>query len=387
MAKRGANGAGGLRQRADGTWEGRYTVGRDPATGKLIRHSVYARTQADARRKLAEAVRDVDMGTYTAPNTMTVGEWLDYWLDNCTLDVKDSTRRLYRQRINSRVKPYLGAIRLQSLKATQVQALYVGLLQGDYGEPLAAKTIRDIHGILHRAFADAVSMGTLKTNPAAACKPPRAEKPPIVPLEPEHIKAFLAAIQGDSYEDIIKLALYTGMRLGEVTGITWDEVNLDNGTITLRHQLSYDRKGQYSLQPLKTDTPRTITLAPSALAIVRAQKAKQAQQQLLAGSAWSGNPWGMVFTTPLGDHINKALPSKHAHAALVSINAPATRFHDLRHTYAIMLLAAGENVKNVQNNLGHYSAAFTLDTYGGVTDAMRQDNAARTEEMIKAFVK
>ena len=181
---KGAKGGGTIRQRPDGRWEARYTLGIDPGTGKQIQKSVYGKTQKEVRQKLTAITAEIDSGVYQEPCKMTVNEWLDIWLKDYQIGVKDSTAYLYERQAKLYLRPALGNIPLETLKAHTIQRLYNSLSQEHDGQlALSAKTIKNIHGVLHKALQQAVAVGYLRFNPADACKLPRVEHKEIKPLE------------------------------------------------------------------------------------------------------------------------------------------------------------------------------------------------------------
>ncbi len=182
---RNAQGGGNIRQRPNGLWEARYTVGRDPGTGKQIQKSVYGKTQKEVRQKLSKATSEIDEGTYFEPSKMTLGQWLDIWLDSYVAhSVKPYTLDSYRTQAEKHIKPAIGKVRLAALTAPLVQGFYNDLLEVD---GLSPKSIKNIHGVLHKALSQAVKVGNIRYNPADACDLPKARKKEIVPLEREEI--------------------------------------------------------------------------------------------------------------------------------------------------------------------------------------------------------
>lgn len=168
--KRSANGAGSIRKRPDGTWEARYTLGSDPGTGKPIRKSVYGKTQKEVRRKLTQATAAVDTGTYFEPTKLTLGQWLDTWLAEYTMDLKPHTRENYEMHVRRNLKPYLGAVPLAQLRAPMIQKLYNQMSRGEAVDPtdrqkcrpaLSPKTLQNLHGTLHKALQQAVELELL----------------------------------------------------------------------------------------------------------------------------------------------------------------------------------------------------------------------------------
>ena len=365
-------------------WEARLTVGYDPGTGKQIQRSFSGKTQKEVREKMQAAAVAYNDGTYTAPQKITVGEWLDIWSQTYLGGVKPFTVAAYQGQIRNHLKPALGAIKLEALNAHTIQQFYNRLGNPkDGSRPLSPKTVKNIHGILHKALQQAVSIGYLRFNPAGACTLPRVVRKPIQPLDEPQTKAFLQAIHGHRLEALFTVTLFTGMREGEALGLMWDCVDFDQGTILIDKQLQREKKkgGQYLFAPLKNDKSRTITPAPWVIELLRQHRAQQAQARLQAGIAWENS--GLVFTDDLGHHLAFATVLKNFKAVVASIGLPQVRFHDLRHSYAVAAIRSGDDIKTVQSNLGHATAAFTLDVYGHVTNQMKQASAARMETYIK----
>ncbi len=405
---RAAAGAGSIRQRSDGTWEARFVVGHDPGTGKPIRKSVYAKTQKEVRQKLAQAVAAVDNKAYREPCKMTLGEWLDIWSDTYLGGVKPRTVKIYKDDIRLHIKPYLAAIKLDELDTHTVQKYFNTLLtsgkkvpkKDENGKtikkdgktvyetaPLSAKTVKNVHGVLHGALRQAVVNHYIPLNPADGdfCKLPKAKKQEIKPLDETQITAFLKAIQGNDFEDIFIVTLFTGLRQGEVLGLTWDCVNFKNSTLMINKQMQLHQESgmkAYQLVPTKNSKTRTITAAPFVMAQLKRHKVTQAEQRLLAGELWHQSD--LVFTDALGNHLTKPTLYRAFKKVAAAIGRPDARFHDLRHSYAVAAIRSGDDIKTVQGNLGHATAAFTLDVYGHVTDQMKQASADRMEAFIKS---
>lgn len=378
---RNAQGAGTIRQRKDGTWEGRYTVGRDPGTGKQIQKSVYAKTQKEVRQRLQQITSSIDDGIYTEPSKMSVGKWLEVWHAEYLGGVKQATVAHYKSHIETNLKPHIGAVKLAALKPHQVQALYNKLLRSDENpKGLSAKTIKNLHGVLHKAMKQAVMLGYIKVNPTDACVLPRVEKKEVAFIEQDGVKALLKAIEGHRFEKVYKVDLFTGMRQGEILGLTWDCVDFDTGILTVNKQLQKEhvKGGQYSLVSCKTDRVRRIKPASFIMDTLKQQRAKQNQDKLFAGSAWA-NDWNLVFTNEIGGHLCAPTVYNHFKKLVKAIGLPSVRFHDMRHTYAVISLQNGDDIKTVQANVGHATAAFTLDVYGHVSQKMQQDSADRMQ--------
>ncbi|MCI6377077.1 MAG: site-specific integrase [Clostridiales bacterium] len=380
---RNAQGGGTIRQRKDGRWEARFTVGRDPGTGKQIQRSIYGDTQKEVRQQLQKTLVALEEGTYQEPSKMLVGDWLDVWVSDYCLDLKKTSVALYKCHIKNHLKPYIGHTRLSALTPHMIQGLYNRLYQGKDDTPkLSPKTIKNVHGVLHKALSQAVQVGYLRQNPCDHCNPPRVEKPEIKPLDDSAIAAFLEAIQGHPLEKLYIVDLFTGMRESEILGLTWDCIDFENSTIRIYRQLQIvDRIYQFGT--LKNDKPRAIVPAPTVMKVLREQRREQLEMQMYAGAEWS-NEEGFVFTNEHGKHLARQTVYKNFKSIVASIGMPSARFHDLRHSYAVASLQAGDDIKTVQENLGHHTPAFTLDVYGHVTDTMRRRSAARMESFIQS---
>lgn len=392
MSKKSAAGTGTIRKktvtRGDKEyvfWEARYTIGYDPGTGKQIQRSITGKTQKEVSKKLKEATAAIDAGTYTAPNKMTVGQWLDIWQEEYLGAVKHSTVISYKATIKNHLKPNLGAIRLDALVPHQVQSFYNSLSNPSDGrKATSAKTIKNIHGVLHKALQQAVMNGSIRTNPCNACVLPKVIKKEIQPMDEEQITAFLKAIKGHRFEYLFTTTIFTGMREGEVCGLLWDCVDLSKGTVLINKQLQKVRQtgGEHHLVPTKNGKARSITLAPYVVSILKQVKKKQLENRLRYGECYESS--GFVFTDELGHHLKPQVVYRDFKKVVTEIGSPSARFHDLRHSYAVAAIKSGDDIKTVQENLGHATAAFTLDVYGHVTDKMKQDSANRMEQFIKS---
>lgn len=387
---RAANGTGSLRKKVtvkNGKeyvyWEGRVTIGFDPRTGKQVQKTVTGKSQRDVTARMQEIANEVNQGTYVAPTKLTVEEWLNIWATDYLGDVKASTAELYRWSIRKYIIPGLGNLRLATLTAPAIQSFYNDLTRRE--KPLSGKTVKNIHGILHRALQQAVLVGYIRTNPADACKLPRIVKKQMRLLDEEAVSAFLNAIQGHPHEYLYKIALFTGLREGELLGLTWDCIDFEHGILYVRKQLQREKKkgGKYYISDTKNRRFRTLALAPSVLQLFQQQKDRQLDMRVQARELWEDK--NMVFTNAIGGYLSYRTVYDCFKRIMKRIGTPDTRFHDLRHTYATLSIKGGDDIKTVQENLGHATAAFTLDVYGHVTTEMQRASAKRMEKMIQTL--
>ena len=272
-------------------WEARYTAGFDPGTGEQIQRSISGKTQKEVARKLKEVLSNLDKGTYIAPSRMTVGEWLDIWLDDYLGEVKVLTKQTYTIEVNTHLKPSLGAVKLESLDTQTIQRFYNGLLDEAH---LSPKTIKNIHGILHRALEQAVENRYIHYNPTDGCKLPKIKKAKTYGLEPEEIARFLDEAEKDSYCNLFVTALFTGIREGELIGLPWEAVDFSTGTITVRQQLQC-KDGEYFISTPKNGKERTLFPAPFVMDVLQQEQKKQQAARQQAGNLWD-NPYNLVFT-------------------------------------------------------------------------------------------
>lgn len=386
-SKKSASGNGNIRKKTvtrNGKpytyWEAWVTVGVDPRTGKQKQRSVSGKTQKEVAQKLRQLTVEVDKGTYQEPSKMTVGEWLDIWLDQYLGAIKPRTADSYRTCVNIHLKAAFGVTKLTALQTSDIQALYTALLRQE--KPLSAKSTRNLHGVLHKALQQAVELGYMHNNPSTPCKLPKVEKAIIRPLDGTQIRALMQAVKRHRFEFVYLVTLFTSMREGVVLGLKWDYVDFSNGTILIGQQLQRKRGGnaEYVFMSPKNGKMRKVTPAPFVLDILRQQQARQAQWKQAAGEIWEDS--GLVFTNEIGQNLSPLSVYKSFKVFAAQIGCPDARFHDLRHSYAVAAIQSGDDIKTVQENLGHHTAAFTLDVYGHVTDQMRQASAERMQRFI-----
>ncbi|MDE7245105.1 MAG: site-specific integrase [Oscillospiraceae bacterium] len=387
MAKKNAKGSGTIRKKTvtrNGKqytyWEARITTGRDPGTGRQIQRSFTGPTQKAVREKMQAAAVAVNTGTYTTPQRMTVGEWLDIWQRDYLGSLKPCTVRTYKGAVENHVKPALGAVKLVELHPHMVQGFINGL-------ELAPSSVRLVYQVLHTALEKAVRLDYIPKNPTYNCELPRRDREEIHPLDDQQVARLMEAAKGTKLENLISVALFTGMRQSELLGLTWDAVDFDSSTINVNKQLSRAEHRQRSglFVSTKSGKIRTITAAPLVMRFLRAQRRRQIEMQLKAGPVWD-NPFGLVFTMPDGRPMDQRNVDYHFRRITAAAGLEGVRFHDTRHTYAVNAIRAGDDIKTVQGNLGHATAAFTLDRYAHFTEAMQKDSAARMESFAKAVL-
>ena len=379
--KRNANGSGTIYKRDDGRWEGKYSMPAADGSGKYVRKSIYGKTQEEVRKKLTEITAKIDEGTFVAPSQYRLSEWLENWLEVYVRhSVKEFTMDSYTNICHKYINPVLGKIKLKELNSTQIQKFYNDLLDKN----LSGKTVKNIHGVLHRALEQAYVIGEIKVNPSDRCLLPKVSRPKIEPMEADEVSSFLSAIKGHKYENVYYLTLFAGLRQGEVLGLTWDCVDFENSMILINKQLkrtSHHKGAVYHLDSTKNGKERLIAVAPTVLDMLQRQREAQQSWSEKAGSAWS-NEWNLVFTNALGEHLCHSTVYNNYKRIVKDLGIENKRFHDLRHTYAVASLESGDDIKTVQDNLGHATASFTLDVYGHVSRQMKMKSAQNMQQYI-----
>ncbi|MEG1381518.1 MAG: site-specific integrase [Ruthenibacterium sp.] len=387
MSKRNAQGNGTIRQRSNGRWEARYTTGKDAGTGKQVQRSVYGATQAEVRKKLTALLKDIDGGVYQEPSRLTLAQWLDIWLAEYVKPVaKHNTYASYELMCRVHIKPNMGASKLQAVTAYMLQRFFNSLQSGDNGaKPLSPKSIKNCHGVLHRALATAAELHYIPFNPADNVKLPRVVRKEIKPLNETQIGAFLKLLEQEPYKNLYIIALFTGMREGEILGLSWDCIDFTAGTITVKRQLQREKTkgGQYYFSTPKSGKPRVLIAANFVMTLLKEEKRTQTENKLRAGTAWC-NPDNLIFTSATGQHLAIQTVYLRYKRIAEQLGIPTSRFHDLRHTYAVTAIQEGDDIKTVQENLGHATASFTLDVYAHCSDKMKLESKKHMDEYIEA---
>ncbi len=371
MAKKRANGEGNIRKRSDGRWEGRYTVGHDPVTGKQIFKNVLGRTQAEVKEKLKKAISNTSKLDFSKSGKYTVGQWMDVWFENyAQLKVRPSSHQTYKGYIKNHIKPHIGDIPIEKLTSLELQKFYRKLLtegrvprieSEKHPKGLSVKTVRNINQVISSAMDMAVEQKIILTNPTKSCALPKVEHKEMHTLPAEQLSAFLREAKESGVYELYYLALATGLRRGELLGLKWDDIDLTNGVIHVHRQVARVN-GEVREAPLKTNNAyRSIAISPDAVKMLTEIKKRKLSDY--------------VFPSPSGGPISPDSVRHMLHRVLKRAGLPAIRFHDLRHTFATLALQNGVDIKTVSGMLGHFSAGFTLDTYAHVTTAAQKEAA------------
>jgi integrase len=374
--KRRGRGEGSVYQRKDGIWIASLSLGYD-GDGKRQRLVVAGLTKKEALQKLDEKKGKHAAGLLTDAGTLTVGQFFEQWLEAAKASVCKGTHATYNQHVRDLLKPKLGGVRLAKLNTLHVEALYRTLAEDGHG------TARQRHAgvTLRVALSWAVRHRLIPDNPVKRVKMPAHAKREIKPLTPEQIAAFLRAAQADRLYALYPLALDSGMRQGEMLGLIWSDVDFERGAVAVSRSLE-EVGGDLALKEPKTaKSRRTLVLSEFTREALREHR-----KRMLAEGSY--RPDGPVFCGVRNKTwLRKSDVYRHSFAPILKRAGLTFRFHDLRHCCASLLLAAGTDVKTVQERLGHSTPVMTLNTYSHVLEGAQALAAAKLNGVLAGAVK
>jgi len=366
MSKRG-DGEGSIYQREDGRWCAQASI-----AGR--RRTIYGKTRKAVQAKLRALLSDADRGLLPPTERVTVDEYLARWIEDVVApSVRPRTLEWYQYALKGHLSPTIGHLKLTRLQPAHLQEMYTRMLSKGH----APKTVRNVHGVIHRALSQALTWNLVSRNVADAVQPPRPKRQEMKVLNPDQVRTLLSTSKGTMWGTFLHLALSTGMRLGELRGLQWRDVNLDRGDLHVRRQYGVDRRFS---EPKTGKGRRRIALPTSVVESLQEHKRLQAQDRELIGSDYVDQD--LVFATPLGRPLPYSTVQGNHKRLLAQAGLPDVRFHDLRHTAATLLLLEGVHPKVVQERMGHSQIAMTLDTYSHLLPSMDREAADRLDKLL-----
>lgn len=378
MAKKRAHGEGSIYKIEGGTaWRAALSIGH----GKRA-VSPRCKTQAAARRWLDDVKAKRAAGLPIGGRRGTVGEWLDTWLEtHVKPTVRPSSYAAYESRVRMHLRPALGAVRLSELTPADVRRMMAGLAAKD----LTAGTAGAILVTLRHALTAAVGDGLIAVNPAAVVRAPASDRASAEPPGVAAVLAMIEAARGHRImEAFIVLAVSTGLRHGELLALTWDRVDIRdpaNASLTVAATLSRGQNTGLVIGETKTAASRkTLYLAPSVAATLARHRARQAEERMLAGAAWVDR--GLVFAGPAGQLLDPSRNGRVFHKIQDRAGVPRCRVHDLRHAFVSYLLAAGVDIRTIQELARHGSIGVTMNTYAHVLPAAGKAAATHMDALF-----
>lgn len=357
--RRRAHGEGAVYQRSDGLWVAALDLGW--IDGKRRRKVAYGKTEQEALAKRDELKQRLRLGVDLSARSRTVAVWLREWLTEikATDGTRPSTLRRYREVVETHLIPGLGREKLDRLTARQVQQFL-----GARRDKLAPATLIKVHGVLRVALSDAERMDLVPRNVAKAVRPARLGRQERRALTVDEAKAFISAIEGNRLEAFFLVAMSTGLRRGELLGLSWSSVDLAARVVVVDRALQRVEGELRFVAPKTFGSRRQVPLPLFAVRALEAHRARQNAERLAAGSSWTDHD--LVFASTIGTpmeprNVNRAFEALRARAGLEWLH-----LHDLRHAFATFLLDQGVEMRVVMELLGHSTIRLTADTYGHV---------------------
>lgn len=378
---------GHIKQRSKGSWTIWVDLGRDPETGKRKQQTVTVRgSKKDAERELRAVLTRIEGGAHIKPAKMTVGQYLEQWLDSyVATNTTPKTRDRYEGIVRVHLIPAFGSLQLAALQPQRIQNYYSQALKSgrkDGNGGLSARTVRYHHMVLYEALKHAVKHGILIRNVVEAVDPPTPETRELAIIDSDGVRILLQAAKSTPYYACIFTAVYTGLRRSELLGLRWCDVDLELANLSVVQTLHQLQDGTYIFGKPKTKgSRRQIALSPSLAILLREHKEGQEFDRMLLGKPLSSTD--LVFSHPDGSPLRPNSVSRAFEGLARSLGFRGIRFHDLRHAHATLMLRQGIHPKIVSERLGHSSVAITLDIYSHVLPGLQEAAAHRFEECLQ----
>ena len=369
MSKRGNNEGTVFKVKGKSLWAGQVTI-----QGKKVRK--YHKTMKEARNWVQATLTQVDGGLTLLGAQATLAGYLADWLVIHSTSVRPKTADQYKQICSQHIIPDLGTIKMKDLQPQQIQALYSKKMQNG----ISARTVILIHAVLRRALNQAVKMGVIARNPAMAVTRPKFHRKEMKTLSDSQVRTLLSIAQGNRFEAVFWLAVTTGLRLGELMGLKWADLDWVNRRLRIQRQLQRLQGGLAFSEPKTASGRRVIVIGSATMDKLRKHLELQSIERQFAGSSWKEND--MMFPSTIGTPMD---PSNLYHIfkdLLKLANLPDIRFHDLRHTAATLMLQQNVHPKIVQSRLGHSDISMNLNTYSHVLPSMQDEAAEKLDELL-----
>lgn len=372
--KRG-QGEGSIYKRKDGLWAAAVNLGY--RGGKLRRKVYYGKTREEVQGKLVAALSDVQRGIPIPTERQTLARFLQSWLAEVVKQsVRPKTFNTYEYIVKLHIEPELGKKVLTKLSPQDVQRFLNEKLESG----LSARTVRHINDTLRCSLNVALKWGLVSRNVATLVGPPRIQRKEIRSFTPDEARTFLKTIKGDRLEALFSVALSLGLRQGEALGLRWQDVDFEARTLRVIYALQRI-EGRLQLVEPKTERSRRVLPLPETVhSALRSHRSRQLEERLALGSCWKET--GLVFTSTIGTPLEPRNVVRKFHALLKKAGLPHSRFHDLRHSCASLLLAQGVPARTVMDVLGHSQISLTMNTYAHVMPAMKQDAMDLMESIL-----
>ena len=374
MARRG-NSEGSIYKRKDGRWAAVMDLGWQD--GKRIRKTFYSKTRGEVSNRLGKAIEEHKNALPITSERLTTGQFLDTWLaDTVKAAVRPRTFQSYAEIVRVHLRPGLGRIPLAKMTPEDVEKL----INRKLASGLSPRRVQYIHAVLRRALGVAETRGKVARNIAKLVDAPTVVQAEISPFDPEEARAFIRAIEGERLEALYTLAIATGMRQAEILGLAWTDIDLDAAQLTVRTTLQRI-DGEYRfLEPKTARSRRTLALPEIVVGALRVHWGCQIGEMLQSGTKWKES--GLVFTGPTGGPLSDRVVRDRFYRILEIAGLRRQRFHDLRHSYASLMISQGVPSREVMEALGHSTIVMTLNRYAHIFQEAQRDTAKKIGEIL-----
>lgn len=373
MARKRGHGEGSIFF-ASGRWTASISLGY--VNGKRKRKVIYGKTRKEVAGELTRILREMQLGGPQG-SKQTLAEWLTYWVEQVVkVTRRNTTYSLYASHIRRHIVPALGSRPLDKLTTQEIQAWVAQEVQNG----IAPGTIRVMLIVLRAALSVAVRQQVLVRNVATFVEPPRVPPTDVRILTQTQAKALLEAARGERLEAVYCVALAIGMRLGEILGLRWEDVDLDAGSLKITHALQKSTFGLALGEPKTRTSYRTIVLPARLIAVLRGHRIRQHQERLITGADWHDND--LVFPRRDGRPLDASVVWRSFHVLLARTGLPSMRFHDLRHSCVSLLAAQGLSQRQAMDLLGHATMTQTTLVYTHTYEARRRDAADLMDDLL-----
>ena len=363
--------AGSIQDRGNGSYLMTYSMGFN-AKGRRVRktRTIKARNITEARRMLAAFVTEIEQGEYIDPSNMTFGAFaMDWYEKSAKRKLANTTVNGYKNTLDIHILPAFAHIKMEKIKPAHITDYLISLetsrKDGKSGG-LAPATIKKHHDILSSIFQFAIKNGSIKNNPVLNAEKPSQKKTETEVYTTDEVRQLFRLLDLESIQHnlMIRLAIETGMRRGEIIGLQWDNIDFEKNKIHIYHSLSYTKENGYDLGETKNKKKRTVIASNGMMEILAIYYKQRRKERLQAAELWEGGTYFFVFSHWDGKPLHPDSPSRWWGRFLVRNKFKEIRFHDLRHTAATILINQGVHAKIISERLGHSNISITMDTYG-----------------------
>ena len=381
MKKKRSNGEGSFRKRSNGRWEVRFTLGLDPETRKPIQKSLSAGTKRECKARMEQVLAENRGVQIRHSGDYTVAEWCRLWFETYTKpNISYNTARCYQNVIEHHIIPAIGSIPLNLLGSEAIQQMYndtrnkhqVVPNSRTEGPRLTGSFVRRIHMILHSALQQAMLEGLIPYNPCHICHIPPKEKQEKIIVPPEQIGRFLNAAEECGMLPFFYLELTSGLRRGEIIALHWDDLDREKRALSVSKQVTRTEKQCVVTEPKTQNSVRQVVISQQTIELLAQEHDRHPDNPILFPSPRTKRYWSPDAITRLSKRLLKRAEIDER-----------VSFHDLRHTFATLAIQNGVDPKTLSSMLGHYSAAFTLDTYTHVTHQMQRAAAEKIGDLME----